>query len=514
MSILSRRQFLGAMGASCAVGLTAACSKSDGEISAPETTPPGWDSETRALPIPPLAEAKRVGDRTTFTLIAQTGKSEIQPGLSTPTWGFNGPHLGPTLRASRGEKVDIHVISNLMETTAVHWHGLLVPAISDGGPHSPIQPASNWTASFTVEQPAATLWYHPHPHGVTGLQAYRGLAGMFIIDDDVEEALDLPREYGVDDIPVVLMDANFHADGSLDETLDDEVGLLGEVPYVNGITNPYFQATTRRVRLRLLDGSNMRFHNIGFSDGRTFHVIATDSGLLAEPYETQSLMIGPGERVEILVDLEPGEEVRLRSLGFADNLSVPDDEYTPNFGLKDIFDLLLLRGPAANENVPETSAVPAVLDPSANNDVGDIATTREFELNTFQINGEYMDMDRVDVAIDHSDAEEWIVTNGNSDWMHNFHIHNAAFRVLEISGTEVEVPIKGWKDTVSLPPHATVRLGVTFGQFRDKSYPYMYHCHMLFHEDQGMMGQYVMLNKGETPELDTEYTRGPDPHGH
>ncbi|PLW02296.1 multicopper oxidase family protein [Corynebacterium ulcerans] len=508
---LNRRSFLalGGLASATAAGMSlSGCVKEERgreKTRKKLPSPRGWDGQTRALPIPPLAPAQESGMQRTFTLTTQRGESEILPGIKTPTWGFNGSHLGPTIRASRGDAVSLTVLNELTEETAVHWHGMLLPARADGGPHSPIAPGKKWTASYTVEQPAATLWYHPHPHGETGLQAYRGLAGMIILEDDVSKSLDLPQDYGVDDVPLILMDANFTEAGVLDETIDDTVGLLGDVPYVNGITNPHFQATTRRVRFRILCGSTMRFHNLALSDSRSFHIIASDSGLLESPQEATSVMLGPGERVEIVVDIAPGEEVSLQSIGFADHLGVPQDEYTAKFRLHDAHEVLLIKGPESS--APEPQQLPQVLDTSA----GELPNTehsieRTFVLNTFQINEQSMDMHRVDIAIAHSDPEKWVVTNGNSDWIHNFHIHNCAFKVLSLNGTDAVVTTQGWKDTITLPPGATATLAVVFGQYRDNHYPYMYHCHMLFHEDQGMMGQYMMLNKGEKPDLRTDYT--------
>ncbi|AIG11539.1 Multicopper oxidase [Corynebacterium pseudotuberculosis] len=520
---LNRRSFLalGSLAGATVAGISLSGCGKEGLRAEKEAKklprPRGWDGETRALPIPSLAQSQEVDAQRSFTLITQRGESEILPGIKTPTWGFNGAHLGPTIRVSRGDAVSITVLNELTEETAVHWHGMLVPARADGGPHSPIAPGKKWTANYTVEQPAATLWYHPHPHGETGLQAYRGLAGMILLEDEVSKSLDIPQEYGVDDVPLILMDANFTEAGVLDETMDETVGLLGEVPHVNGVTNPHFQATTRRVRFRILCGSTMRFHNLALSDSRPFHLIASDSGLLDAPQEVTSVMLGPGERTEIVVDIEPGEEVSLQSIGFKDNLGVPQDEYTAKFRLQDAHEVLLIKGP--ENSAPEPKALPQVLDTSAS-ELPDTkhSIERKFALNTFQINDQSMDMQRVDIAIAHSDPEKWVVTNTNSDWIHNFHIHNCAFRVLDLSGTDAGVATQGWKDTITLPPGATATLAVVFGQYRDNHYPYMYHCHMLFHEDQGMMGQYMMLNKGEVPDLRTDYTlthpAGGHQHGH
>lgn len=473
-------------------------------LSACGAGPRGFAGPPRELPIPPLDRGQREGRQVRFRLAAGEVEARILPDASTRAWGFNGVHLGPTLQARRGDEVFLEVTNGLDEMTTIHWHGMKLPAKMDGGPHQPIAPGETWRPRWTVDQPAATLWYHPHPHGLTGLHAYRGLAGLFQLEDAVHDDLDLPKEYGVDDIPVVLMDHNFTEDGSLDEVEDPDLGLKGEVPTVNGITNAAFAASTRRVRFRILDASNMRFYHLRFSDDRPFRVIASDSGLLPEPVETEGIYLSPGERAEIIVDLEPGEETVLRAVKFPGNMEVPEDEFALDFGLQDEFDLLRIAGPA--ESAPVPGALPAVLDPAAAAEI-DVAGApeRQFVLNTFEINGQLMDMARVDGVIDHDRAEVWTVINDNSDWIHNFHIHNAFFQVLSLEGTGVPVWTRGLKDTIALPPGARVRLAVSFGHYPDPEWAYMFHCHMLFHEDQGMMGQFVMVEPGQEPDLAQVY---------
>ena len=499
----NRRTFFRGAAVLLAGAVAAACTRSD------QTPPRGFDGDPRPLPIPPLDEGELIDGRRHFAVRTQPGAAEILPGVSTPTWGFSGPHLGPTFRARRGEDITVDITNELDEMTTIHWHGMKLPAWADGGPHSPIEPGATWTPEWTVEQPAATLWYHPHPHERTALHCYRGLAGMFLLDDDVSDSLDLPRDYGVDDIPVIIADAKFHDDGTLDEEVDPTFGLLGDTPLVNGITNCSFAATTRRVRLRLLNAAGMRFHHLALSDARPFHVISSDSGLLAAPEEVESVLLGPAERVDILVDLEPGDDVALESIGLDNNFGIPTDEYSPDFGFQDTFTLLQITGP--DDNAPAVGEVPAELDPaaSASPDVGD-APRRDFVLNTFEINGQLMDMNRIDVVIDHRGPEVWTVTNENSDWPHNFHIHDARFKVLGFTGTDVtDMAASGWKDTVSLPPGATAELAVEFGWYPDNTVPYMFHCHMLMHEDEGMMGQFMVVEPGQEPALEPMSGHGP-----
>jgi FtsP/CotA-like multicopper oxidase with cupredoxin domain len=173
-----------------------------------------------------------------FNLTARTGQPELIPGKATQTWGINGDYLGPTLRAPRGQQITINLRNLLPETTTMHWHGAHLPPAADGGPHQPIDPGATWSPTWRINQPAATLWYHPHPHGHSEMHVYRGLAGMFIIDDEEEAALPLPRTYGVDDIPVIIQDKRFGPDGQLDGSDHSPVGLLGDTILVNGTAGP------------------------------------------------------------------------------------------------------------------------------------------------------------------------------------------------------------------------------------------------------------------------------------
>ncbi|GAB3080823.1 Multicopper oxidase mco [Corynebacterium aquatimens] len=500
-----------------AVGGVSACSQNEGGTRRGQPEPRGATAQPRPLPIPPLYTGELKGSTRSFELTAQRGEFEIVEGTKTATWGFNGAWLGPTLYMRRGETIDMTVTNNVGEPTVVHWHGLHLPAAADGGPALIFAPGEQWRPTWKIEQPAATCWYHPHPHEISALHAYRGLAGGLIIADDESDALDLPRDYGVDDIPVIITDAKFTDDGQLDETIDPTYGLLGTTPLINGITKPRLTATTRRLRLRLLNGATMRFHHLEL--GTPFHVIATDQGLLERPIEADAILLSPGERAEIIVDLEPGKDLTLRSTGVPNGGGLPKEETTDGFGLRDTFDLLDIVAPAQDapaQDAPASREEPGALPTKLvdkHDANADAAPTREFRLNGFQINEQSMDMARVDFAIDHEGPEIWKVTNENADWPHNFHIHNARFavRAVEPLGGNAEASIDfthGWHDTINIPPLSTVTLLVEVGYYPDPTLAYMYHCHMLFHEDQGMMGQYVVTRPNEEPAL------GPAGHDH
>lgn len=488
-----RRTFF--KGVILATAATATACAKPGGVRRGQSEPAGAGEPARPLPVPDLYRGELDGNTRRFTLAAQTGEAEILPGLTTTTWGFNGGWLGPTLYMRRGEHIEMTVHNDVPEPTVVHWHGLHLPAAADGGPALTFEQGSSWTPSWDVDQPAATCWYHPHPHGVSALHAYRGLAGGLIVADDESDALDLPNEYGVDDIPVIITDAKFTPDAQLDTTIDATYGLLGDTPLINGITKPRFAATTRRVRFRLVNGATMRFHHLSF--GVPFHVIATDQGLLGQPVETDAILLSPGERAEVIVDLAPGKNLTLRSDGVPDGGGLDKGKVADGFGLRDTFDLMEIVAPTGD--LPEPAPLPSTLIEHATPST-DGAPEREFRLNGFQINEQTMDMARVDIVVDHDGPEIWRVTNENADWPHNFHIHNARFAVQDVAGGAIDFTA-GWHDTIIIPPLSTVTLLVEFGHYPDPTLAYMYHCHMLFHEDQGMMGQYVVVDPGQQPAL-------------
>jgi FtsP/CotA-like multicopper oxidase with cupredoxin domain len=443
------------------------------------------------LPIPPLLSgAVDPGGGRTFHLRLQTGQMEFHPGVFTETWGANGPYLAPTLRMRRGEEVAIRIANELPEPTTIHWHGMRLPGAADGGPHQSIAPGSEWQAAWKIEQPAATLWYHPHPHGRTAEHVYRGISGLIIIDDDEAADLDLPAEYGVDDVPIVLRDKRFRRDGSLSlrEGLFNIVGVLGDEVFVNGSRGPFFEASTTRVRLRLLNGSNSRLYNLGFDDDRGYQVIASDAGFLEAPVVLNRLQLSPGERAEIVVRLQPGERITLRS--FPPRSGMPSPLARMNGG-HDSFDLLEIRAAA---QLVESHPLPARLVDIEPLDPGAASRRRSFELDTFsRINGREMAMDRVDFGVRSGEKELWVVRNPSINY-HNFHVHLVHFQILEIDGVPPPPELAGWKDTVFLPPGSSAQLLSRFHAEPDVTAPFMFHCHLLEHEDDGMMGQFVVTD--------------------
>lgn len=469
---ISRRALLTAVGVS-SVGLAlAGCT----------TQPADPDSFVNALPIPPELSPRVDGDTLVFTLSAQAGTTELIPGQTANGFGYNGAYLGPTLRARQGDRVRVEFTNALDEVTTLHWHGMLLPAKYDGGPHQTVEPGNTWNPEWEIVQPAATLWYHPHVMGQTAEQVYRGLGGLFLIDDAALAEAGVPSTYGVDDIPVIMQDRNLTGSGDLDLAgLNATYGILGDTMVVNGRALAALDVTTEAVHLRLLNACNARILHLEFDDQREFQVIATDTGALSAPVTANTVTLSNGERIEIVVRMSADEQIMLRSAK----------------GTNDVLDnqemnILRLRAASSLATSPEVaqtlpgSAAPVLPSPP---------TVRDFQFgNDMSINGVMMDMSRIDEVMAAGAVEEWRVTN--TVMPHNFHAHGCSFRVLEINGKQPPAWQQGPKDTVLVAQGTSVRLAVQLVDEADAEHPYMYHCHMLRHEDEGMMGQFVTVEPG------------------
>ena len=463
------------------------------------------------LRIPEQLFGTVVDGRRQLHLTVAEGSREFLTGKQTPTAGVNGPFLGPTLRLRRGEDVDLIVQNNLDEMTTMHWHGMHVPARMDGTPHQKIAPGESWTASFQVDQQAAPLWYHPHPHGNTGRHVYRGVTGLMWIDDDNSDALDLPKTYGVDDIPLVIQDRLFDDDGAFRFAVN-QGAVYGNTMLINGTWSPFLQVESRRIRFRLLNGSNARIYYIGFDDNRVFHQIATDGGFLETPLQTNRVILAPGERAEILVDFSDGAEVVLKSYPEAGLLETIES-FFGGIGTGNLELLKIVPRPATRTS----HALPERLNTIARIDASRAAKTRPMVLGgpiqggqggqggRFAqggpgpgppINGKIMDMERMDEVVRLGDIEIWEVDNRGGQ-AHPFHVHLVQFQILDRNGQPPTDAELGWKDTVLVPAGDIVRIIMPFERYADPEVPYMYHCHIMEHEDNGMMGQFLVVEEPE-----------------
>lgn len=488
-----------------------------------------------------------------LTMTQRPAQLEILPGLTTEVWGYEGRFPGPTIEARKGRPVTLQVRNELPTPTSTHLHGGVTPADSDGGPLDLVVPSGFdtrhldvamanahghgeeddgaggatpsatrshghsedgdhdghgghggdgvsdiWTLHprrrdyhYPMVQDAALLWYHDHRMDFSAPQVWRGLAGMFVVRDDTEDALELPS--GDRELTLMLTDRSFGDDGELlypgnDPSLTTEPGVtsdymdgvLGDVMLVNGAPSPYTRVTATSLRLRLLNACNaralrLRFQVPGQSD-LAFHQIGTDIGLMAAPMELTVLDLHPAERADLLLDLSAvpvGTEVELTNDS--------DDPTAP------VLKLIIDR------DGPKAAPVPTVLRRDfdlLSESSG--ATHRHFDFrlgggHVWMINGQPYDP-RASLAEPPLDTvERWTFS---SDFNHPVHVHLGHFQVIEEYGKEVPEEERGWKDTVNVAPYGTVDVLIRFTDFTGV---YMLHCHNLEHEDMAMMANFTVV---------------------
>lgn len=462
-----------------------------------------------AVTIPPVLS----GTDIEFTL--QEGTTSFYPSVVTNTMGANGSLLGPTLILNKDENVSFTVNNDLPDTTTIHWHGMHVSPENDGGPHSIILPGGSWTPSFTVLDKAGTYWYHPHLHMKTNQHVSNGIAGLILVRDSEEAALNLPMTYGLDEFPLVLQTKGFDATGQIEVETNLDTSVMA-----NGTVDATLDLPEQVVRLRILNGSSLRVMNIGFSDDRTFSIIGTDGGLLTAPVDVTRYRMGPGQRVDVLLDLSGDLGQNFQLMSYASEL--PNGYYgatqpgmgpgatssltgytsnTLNGADYSFLDITVVASTAS----PVTS-IPASLasfSPLAEASA-DITRTLTFttsgtmsNLNgPFLINGVSFDMDVINYFVPQDNIEIWELVN-NTPISHPFHIHDVQFFILDIDGTPPPPEMQGLNDVVLVPSGmTTVRFIAQFSDFSSTTVPYMYHCHMLAHEDMGMMGQFLVMPPG------------------
>ncbi len=432
---------------------------------------------TRLL-MPPLLDTRATG-RLALTTMAD--RTSFLGGPATPTAGFNQGYLGPTIVLQNGD-LAAEVKNTLNEPVSAHWHGLLVPGEHDGGPHLPIAPGETWRPEMSIAQDPATIWYHSHIHERTAEQVYFGLAGVIHVTDGQDDARGLPSDYGVDDLTLVLQDRRFDTSGRMVYTpsmMDVMHGFAGNRMLVNGQAGATAVVPQGIVRLRLLNGSNARIYTLFFDGTRPMHLVATDGGFLPAPIALDTLRLAPGERAEILVDFSEGGTPVLMS-----------DPVQPFGVLQLVTDTSL---PARITRLPED------LDGAPEDLSGAEVMTRQVSLDMgmggmmmggggFAINGRPYDMRRIDFEVALGTVERWHIRS--TMVAHPFHVHGVRFRVLTENGAPPRPENTGWKDTVIVPGEAEIL--ARFDQPASRETPFMFHCHILEHEDAGMMGQFTV----------------------
>ncbi|NTX84620.1 multicopper oxidase CueO [Citrobacter youngae] len=502
-----------------------------------------------ALPIPDLLTAD-ASNR--IQLIVKAGQSTFA-GKTATTWGYNGNLLGPAVKLNTGQAVSVDIHNQLAEETTLHWHGLEIPGEVDGGPQGVIPAGGKRSVTFTPAQRAATCWFHPHQHGKTGRQVAMGLAGLVLIEDDEIHKLLLPKQWGIDDVPVIIQDKQFSADGQINYQLDmmtAAVGWFGDTLLTNGAIYPQHAAPRGWLRLRLLNGCNARSLNIAASDNRPLYVIASDGGLLAEPVKVTELPMLMGERFEVLVDVSDGKAFDLVTLPVSQmGMAIaPFDKPHPVMRVQP---LLITASGTLPDTLTAMPALPSLdgvtvrklqlsMDPMLdmmgmqmlmkkyggqamagmdhgqmmghmNNDNmghgnmdhsnmnhgemgnmqhggrGNMKQDGTFDFhNANRINGLAFDMNKPMFAATKGQHERWVISGQGDMMLHPFHIHGTQFRILSENGKAPAAHRTGWKDTVRVEGGVSEVL-VKFDHDAPKEHAYMAHCHLLEHEDTGMM---------------------------
>ncbi|EPL1116795.1 TPA: multicopper oxidase CueO [Citrobacter freundii] len=502
-----------------------------------------------ALPIPDLLTAD-ASNR--IQLIVQAGQSNFA-GKTATTWGYNGNLLGPAVKLNKGQSVNVDIHNQLAEETTLHWHGLEIPGEVDGGPQGIIPAGGKRSVTFTPDQRAATCWFHPHQHGKTGHQVAMGLAGLVLIEDEEIRKLMLPKQWGIDDVPVIIQDKQFSADGQVDYQLDimtAAVGWFGDTLLTNGAIYPQHAAPRGWLRMRLLNGCNARSLNIAASDNRPLYVIASDGGLLAEPVKVTELPMLMGERFEVLVDVSDGKAFDLVTLPVSQmGMAIaPFDKPHPVMRVQP---LLITASGTLPDTLTSMPSLPSLegltvrklqlsMDPMLdmmgmqmlmkkfggqamagmdhgkmmghmNNDnmdhgnmnhgnmnhgemgnmqhgnMGNMKHGGSFDFhNANRINGQAFDMNKPMFAAAKGQHERWVISGQGDMMLHPFHIHGTQFRILSENGKAPAAHRAGWKDTVRVEGGVSEVL-VKFDHDAPKEHAYMAHCHLLEHEDTGMM---------------------------
>ncbi len=473
----------------------------------------------RPLPIPAvLRPVRSTADADYYELIQAIGTAEILPGVPTVIWGYNGTFPGPTLVSSSGRTTVVNHRNTLPVPTVVHLHGGHTPADHDGYPTDIVHPAEMSPLAnasmpgmptaqhdtgariafgkrdyvYPMRQPAATLWYHDHRMDFTGPGVWRGLAGFHLVTDELERRLPLPT--GRRDLPLMIADRSFAADGSLaypslDASLLNKpgveapyaAGVLGDVVTVNGVAWPHVDVPAVRHRLRLLNASNARRYRLALDPpppgGGALAQIGTDGGLLERPLEHDFIDMAPGQRFDVIVD-------------FARYPSGSTVTLTNGFDSGRAGQVLQFR---VGDRTPDDTAIPDILRPADPAEKDIPVTTRTFEfrhgdvsgMSGWLINGRPFDPNRADAQPRLGTTEIWRLV---TDFHHPIHLHLGHFRVLS-RGIGGPGPFDaGPKDTLDLRPAEEAQIAVRFTDYPGR---FVFHCHNLEHEDMAMMGTMV-----------------------
>ena len=468
-----------------------------------------------------------------FPLLPGPASQAPSPFLLYQTEQAGQAYQNPILRIESGARFSASLDNALTEPTIVHWHGLHTPAKMDGHPRDTIAPGARYDYDFTVRNRGGTYWYHTHAHELTAKQAYNGLASFFLVDDEDQRKLakTLDLQLGVTDLPLVIQDKQFDAQGKLlyrPNMHESMMGWLGDIVLANLTPNAVHTVTPRTYRLRLLNGSNARIYRLAFVKGDTslpFSVIGTDGGLIERPETVTEAFLAPGERLDVLFDAaqaQPGDTVFLKSLTFDAMENEGEGNGMGGMGgmgsqgnqgmsqmmasmgssrlpLGEAFNVLKLSVTAGERVVATLPAALSEVKPIRTEGAAERKIELSMQAMRFLINGLTFRMDEIAFEVKRSAVEVWSISNPKAGMPHPMHIHGFSFQVLERLNSPPQwsatarlgkgrmVGDLGWKDTVLVWPGETVRIAIDFAHDFPGDQTYLFHCHNLEHEDAGMM---------------------------
>lgn len=454
-----------------------------------------------------------------FNLTVKDTFKQIRSGNQTITGAVNNSTFwGPTLIMTKGDTVHMNVTNKLNDSTTIHWHGMHLPAVMDGGPHQVIPPNTHWQPYWKVTNSASTLWYHPHLHEMTEEHLGKGIGGFIIIRDAAETALALPRSYGVDDLPIVLTSRRYDASNQFVVANT----AYGDYMLTNGTPNAQVSLPKQYVRMRILNAETERGYDLGFSDNRTFYIIGNDGGLLSAPVAVTRVKLMVGERVEIMVNLgndAVGSSLDLKAYNSGQAFGFPGGEpnTTGQFGsLLNNVDFSVLHINVSSPTANPITVLPSSLVFNVYWSASDATVTRNIAITNgnpgpasvpFNFDNTSFAMNTINKAVQLNAIEKWTVTN-NQVFGHTFHIHDVQFKIVARNGSAAAVGSheSGWKDVMYVPKGENVSFVAKFEDYADAIHPFMYHCHFANHEDGGMMGQFVVKDSSSANGIETMNT--------
>lgn len=454
-----------------------------GTAGSPQPTP-----FTVKLPIPPVLQPVR-SDATTdyYQITMKKAQVNILPGLTTEIWGYNGITPGPTIKQRLGRKSVVRFINNSVGVpTSVHLHGMASLPQYDGYAED-LTPPGYYKDYVYPNNRAATIWYHDHAIHNTARNVYMGLAGMYIVQDEVELGLPLPKDQY--DVPLIIQDKQFTRSGRLVFDTQGEKSQFGDVILVNGAPWPRMEVAARKYRFRVLNGSISRSYNLALSNGADFIMIGTDAGLMSAPVSVKNFRLGMAERYEFIIDFSKyavGTRIVLRNLDLPNN-----DDYD---GTDQIMRFDVVRSEPDNSSIPSTlRTIETIPESSA-------VRTREFRYERsnglWVVNGRVWNNKRVDANPQLGDVEIWKLYNNSGGWFHPIHIHLIDCLMLDRNGKPPLPYERGWKDVFYVGENESVRV---IGRYGPNTGKYMSHCHNTVHEDHDMMNQFEVGQGGISP---------------